>query len=1057
MEEARIPIPASPSLLNSAKEKNPDLENLNGITRICVGSPRTVTETSNSCPTVEVQPTIELSNPPLSSQQEMTSCEVPVETNQPKVSLVSNNTPVPSPSSPTKISDSVSDIDSLKRTIEMKSVEVQADTIKDYLYNDYGLTTPPFDVPADEQISRPVEPRLYTNIGQNLKDDLTLERDVCEKNAVVTRTVEVQVDPPPSRKECPYNDYGLTPPNEVQLDDHTSRSQETCLYTDIGQNHKDLSDNEKIVKETYISDSEQIDAHNSEVPQVDDVAQERTEIEIERPGDVIDNPEILPNAKKKFDYESCPVDGVNVTIEHDSEFEDFENQLDISEMTNIDTEYDTEEIDVESCPDPDKDSPLVPDEAGAEVQNHNDTHNFEIRVNPELQIPKDAFSTFKTSDQIDTGQKVILNTAPNIEAIASIDNCSETKDTVPETFNGNTVLKPLLSSNRTNGQAKDVGATPTKIMYTSSQKIKSTTLDDFSRFESAMHVQWNKMKENHDFEEILSGPVSKIMPTKHNNLLAPSDKLDIFNTISQEANTKAVTNTNSRSNSPTEMTSPAYEAIDDFRNYFSDSVNGRVPPTHDVRVPQSILKKNNSTRKKNYRIMFHESTCDNSEERRLRSDGVLVPKRVRRDRKLNMEPRVVVERLSFIENKMKKVLNNPPTLRVDYDKTTTHINEKDVVRCISPPRFSWIVNLSPSRHNPGNVKSSIDAYCKKVSLKCEQNKSSCCNQLAEQFNKLNCNVTEDKALNLSIPGGAVPVDPETEFSNSPTFLPDTDKLVQHCLEETSVETASDFIKQNSSLLCDNSNFYKSQTCLTSSDNVNENFSSLDNINPGKRDFVESSSNNKSNSEIELKEPVADSLIQLPTAVPETYDFEKNLKNEVFSKIDWQSLEDSDCETRLPLKKRKLSVANKNESVTEEQKKEEISYPATPMISIAEVEALHPRKLQANNARPFKTPAERKEMPPLPVFYNVESDPSPIITDQFNINNHTYNNPTINYHMNNVPVPFINIPCGSYYSLPPILVPFNNVSTFDQSKMNTQQQENYVKKESRKQGRQRRRH
>ncbi|KAJ3662883.1 hypothetical protein Zmor_007201 [Zophobas morio] len=1100
-EKSRIPIPTPPLVLNSVREKNPDLENLNGITRICVGSPRTVPElelpktiperelprtlpelelprtvpeldlprtepiridrpiptrsprmtpelelsvptpeietprsvtpvvspltvpgASDSCQTTEMEIQSsehhDVEDPVCTITEVTTSCDSTTKPNQPEVSFDSNNTQISSPSSPAKAIDACDGDDThTKRTIEMKSVEVQADGIKNYLYNDYGLTTPPFDVQTDEQVSRPVEPRLYTNIGQNHKKDLTEKESVCEKN-VSTRTIEVQVDVQ-TQKTCPYNDYGLTPPNDPHIEDPGTRLQEP-LYTNIG--HKDLSSS----KDGSFDDSPQINTHNSEIPPVDEVAQDNVELETDRH---VDRDDIPPNTRTRTEIEAnkATIDGV---VEHESDFDEFEDQLDISDMTNADVDYDTEEIDVESCQDTDKESPLGRDEGS----NHAVLNNFGNEENVNM---AEQYSPFKKTDQIDTGQKLILKSAPNIEPVTAD---SELKE-VGEIYNGNTILKPLVSSNRTNGQAKD--STSTKIMYTSSQRIRPT-LEEFSRFENAIHNQWNKTKENHDFDAILTGPVSKVLPVKQNSLFSSQDKLDLF---SQESNSKAV-HSNSRSNSPNDMTSPAYEAIDDFRNYYSDSVNGRVPPPHDVRVPRGILKKTKSTRRKNYRIMFHESTCDN-EERKPRSDGVLVLKSVRMDEKLNMEPRVLLKRRRNIEDAMKKMLNKTPTLRVDYDKTTTHINDKDVVRCISPPTLSFIVK-EPNSHNPGKVKSFNDAYCKKASSKCEKNMSSCCNQLAEEFTKLNCNVVEDKALNLTITELPRPIDPESEFSNSPTFLPNTDQLVQHCLEEATSETP-EVVERNSSLLCDNSNFYTSSTLA---DNLTQNLSNVDTV---KTDAAQCSikDDNNSNSGVNVTETVDNSLLQLPTAVPETYDFEKNFKNEVFSKIDLQNFDDSDGETRLPLKKRKLSVANKNESVTEELKKEEISYPATPMISIAEVEALHPRKLQANAARPFKTPAERKEMPPLPVFYNVDSDPSPIITDQFNINNHTYNNPTINYHMNNVPVPFINIPCGSYYSLPPILVPFNNVSTFEQSKLNTPQQENFGKKESRKQGRRRR--
>ncbi|XP_008190925.2 uncharacterized protein LOC103312333 isoform X1 [Tribolium castaneum] len=884
IEEESPSVTTPPSLQEPVVEETLEtstLENVNEISPICVGSPRTVSESSISCPTSDIAetPTEELPAPvlPLIKEVISSASEIPEET-QPKVPLVSNDTQTPSPSSP-QSSDPVCE-NNIQRTVEMKSVEVQADVISNSVYNDYGLTTPPFDVPLDDQGA--VEPRLYADIGQK-KDS----ENIFEKIAVTTRTIDVQVDPP-SSESCSYNDYGLTPPNDTPLDDHT-RLQKTCLYANIRQDDKDLG--------------EEKGAHE------------------------------IDHSKENLD----------------SEFEDFENQLGITEIPNIDSE----EIDIESYKD-----------------DQQDNNQFKIRVNLDLQIPEDSSS--KTSDQIDTGQEIVPNTAPNIEP-------SVTAESSKEIFNGNTVLKPLLSPNRTNGQTKDVPIPP-KIVFTSSQKLRAAPLDDFSRFESAMHVRWS--------QDILSGPVTKAVPTK------PQDKLDFFQ------DSKPVASASSRSSSPTEMTSPPYEAIDDFRGYYSASVNGRVRPSPpEPKVPKGILKR--------------------PQVRRPVAECVLVPKRVRRDPKLNMTPQVAIERLSFIENKIKKTVNNTRTLRVDYDKTTPHINEKDVVRCISPPRFSWIVDLAPSKQHPGKVKP-VDAYCRKVSSKCEKNQSSCCNQLAEEFTKLNCNV-EDKALNLTIPD--IPVDPESEFSNSPTLLQGKDELLQHCLEETSIETPE--VSNAKSLLCDNSNFYTSQT-------IND-----------------SNCNNRDLENTELKKQSVDETIKLPTAVPDSYDFDKTFKNEVFLKIDWQNLNDSDGETRLPLKKRKLSVAEKNE----EEKKEEISYPATPMISIAELEALHPRKLPTNSTRPFKTPAERKEMPPLPVFCNVDSETSPIVTGQFNINNHTYHNPTINYHMNNVPVPFINVPCGSYYSIPPILVPFNNVSNFDQAK----QQETTVKKETRKQGRQRRRH
>lgn len=72
----------------------------------------------------------------------------------------------------------------------------------------------------------------------------------------------------------------------------------------------------------------------------------------------------------------------------------------------------------------------------------------------------------------------------------------------------------------------------------------------------------------------------------------------------------------------------------------------------------------------------------------------------------------------------------------------------------------------------------------------------------------------------------------------------------------------------------------------------------------------------------------------------------------------------DCEKRLPLKKRKISLLLGIEAKLQVQKnfEENIpSYPAKRMISIADLA----QDLQANNKKLFKTPAEKKEMP-LPV-------------------------------------------------------------------------------------------
>lgn len=277
---------------------------------------------------------------------------------------------------------------------------------------------------------------------------------------------------------------------------------------------------------------------------------------------------------------------------------------------------------------------------------------------------------------------------------------------------------------------------------------------------------------------------------------------------------------------------------------------------------------------------------------------------------------------------------------------------------------------------------------------------------------------------------------ECEFSNSPKFLHDSDSIVRHCLVENSENSTTENLNVNipTPFLSNNSNFYNIPNKLSTLDVLcNSNSSNIQSC-----PVVENSHVSFTKTDNQYVNCLQENIAPIPTAVPHVFnDIVVNSYNDEKSRDstnDSPTQENDGSETRLPFKKRRMSVAN----VKRELLKEEISYPATPMMSIAEIEALQNCKLEERQ-RPFKTPAERKEMPPLPpVFYNLNSEPSPIITDQFNINNHTYNNPTINYHMGNVPVPFINIPCTPYYSVPPILVPFNNMQSFNSQRSSLQE-------------------
>lgn len=901
----------------------PDL----GMPQICIDSVTTVNETPSAVET--------------SLQDEVTAVNFNTNTN------ISSNFEMELETAQTNEIIRSSDLDSnesnlLIKQVLMRQAEVQADK--------YGITTPPFDEMSLEHTSEPVHPCLYTNIGQN------------QKEYVSTQSVEVQVD-----SSTVFNDYGLTPPNDVNTEDHGTHIEQKCLYTDIRKNQ-----NEKNVEDLL---------HLSETECEDNAR------DIDSCDNLLDSNSDTEAAHIQFHDRNSVVHSVE-SLPLDNE---------ITSCKKISTE-DEGVGNTEFCPSLKEKAPM---------------HT--------PQVEKEPNSNIEANDHIDTGQELIINPAPNIETGLGIQELT----TSTEVRNGGKVLTPLHVSKTNNGHSPPYKG---KIIFTSTNRL-TAPLDTFSKFEG----HFNKMKENQDVSDILTGPLTKLAPEKNN----PVNSRQKFDLLGPKSTNKNQGSSNSRSNSPIEMTSPPYETIDDFKNHYSDCVNGKVPPGRDIRVPQGILKKGGSSRRKNDRIMFDETVRYKREEK-SRVVRLKVPKSVNRDKKLKQEPNVAINRLAFVENELKHELKKRQTIQVIYDKTTNHINDKDVVRCVSPPKLTW--DLSRFMPHKGKVDTSVEHSRKSKSYKCEMNQSTCCMQLAEQFTKLNCNnVLEDNALNLSL---STSFSPESEFSNSPNFHQHTDEVIQRVLEETStIEPPSLNLNSSTTFFCNNSNFYKSQTCQS------HDFSKVTSISDIKSNLVNINCSNS--------KPLDSNLdIQLPTAVPETYDFDKNLKNEVFSKIDWQALEkeDSDCETRLPLKKRKVSVAQKDE----ELKKEEISYPATPMISIAEVEALHPRKIINNATRPFKTPAERKEMPPLPVYY--DSDPSPIIADQFNINNHTYNNPTINYHMNNVPLPFINIPCGSYYSLPPILLPFNNVSNFEQTKSNVLQQDGstYIKKENRKQGRQRKR-
>lgn len=315
------------------------------------------------------------------------------------------------------------------------------------------------------------------------------------------------------------------------------------------------------------------------------------------------------------------------------------------------------------------------------------------------------------------------------------------------------------------------------------------------------------------------------------------------------------------------------------------------------------------------------------------------------------------QRLERTANRLKEQINNTRIVE------TTPPKEKSLIR----ERFNYI-DTTPSEPPPRLVLPEIPRTSHDTSMMNSQFLL-CDNCLPPVYPDNN-----PIPLNLSID-----VDPQiSEFSNSPKFLPDTERIVEQCLAETN--DAADVLNSQPNFLSDNSNFY--------SDNQN---------------------------------------LPLPAVVPELIDetLQQLLDTNRDVYVNGSSMETTGKETRLPFKKRRMSVTVS----VKEAPKEEISYPATPMISIAEVQACGKLPQNKNNSnatnnnnnnsnRPFKTPAERKEMPPIPPVY---------CNDPFTYNVNTF-------QMNNLQLPYVNVSCNPYYPISPLVIPFESVQGYDK-KMN----------------------
>ncbi|KAF5273313.1 hypothetical protein FQR65_LT04735 [Abscondita terminalis] len=587
---------------------------------------------------------------------------------------------------------------------------------------------------------------------------------------------------------------------------------------------------------------------------------------------------------------------------------------------------------------------------------------------------------------------------------------------------------------------------PEKVLYTTTERV-SAPLSLFSKFEQT---------QSELMEKAFSGPIAPIYsyPDVPSDLSSSDDSLHSFPYVRLQAQAKQVGLC--KADSPI---SPMYEQIQsqEFENHILsvdydhliNSINSPVSHISKTSDPKSNLESgqevmNGRKRKldlgtnqqKKSKVNFGptevriippredpkliedevlEEASESMKEYKIGANDVKlvylqpqIPIKIESASELQEKEQQLKIR-GLLHNANSKANGNSCILkRIDYKKMASQMehsvnsSQRNFGHKISnlignKPTERTRIDTVPSGYIPPiNSYPSVHGLQSNTALEQQQTFNNQQNQTSNTFND-NCN---SEILNLSVSSKIVSEldSPESEFSRSPKLLQNSDQIVQRCLidnlDNNEIEPLTN-VHNSIAFLSNNSNFYSTPHQIKPTNVV--------------------------------LPPTGDARVAKNSDTIDKYrnDLEELLlKNEIDKLID-DKLINSESEFSLPLKKRRV-LPKLNETV---QFKEEISYPATPMISIAEIEALHQNTVK--NSRSFKTPAERKEMPPIPFIYNKNSsEPTPIITDQFNINNHTYNNPTINYHMSSVPLPFINVPCAPYYSLPPFLLPFNNVTTYD---------------------------
>nr|CAH7742319.1 unnamed protein product [Callosobruchus chinensis] len=582
---------------------------------------------------------------------------------------------------------------------------------------------------------------------------------------------------------------------------------------------------------------------------------------------------------------------------------------------------------------------------------------------------------------------------------------------------------------------------------------------------------WEDGKDTHELDNFMSGPVQNYVS---GSVLPGEDFDDLFD------------DTACTSNADTQIAPSisSYEKrVDAFKVYFEETSSMGKHQTTILKKRDNLNESDKPRTSKVKRVTFDERSI-------MRKEIPKMSTLKRTDWKLKDSPYVSLEKLTEaqIDQRLKQMSEiariarlekehrarsqnqnkqNTTLFKIDYDKTEVSLTQREVeqVRNIFLDNFQEDV---VSKSVEGMVDDSFNKTCK--------------NNLEERFSSYDCN-TEIRHLNINC------TDSSANFNYH--SCQNTDNQGCGYLQQSEETYVTNLLGSSSCSFVNNEQFNVEYSRKLESPIFDENntkpistledvksmsgIPTLEELSPSFSSFSNSPNDNLLSeyvSEICQSEHVigqdmfnpdkcgsalqeANYIAVNNTEIPkeENVDLRNEPQNSFDVKTALPKL-DEGGKVCLPLKKRKLSVANNDEEYylgpdiveeiikqarleefTKEEVKEEISYPAKPMISIAEIQE---ELKQSPPPRMFKTPAEKKEMPPPPLLKQTEEVPShqydakleqpKIVTEQYN--NHTYNNPTINYHMNNLPYTFF--PYAGIQYFPQIILPMSNTN-FDVEK------------------------